>query len=286
VIRPERIDRENLDVQSRATIEQTPGLTFERGTETFADVGGLEFIQRFALRLAEGPQCPVVVVRVEELEKAMSGASGGDLSGTSSDALQVILSEMEDNDWNGILAYGPPGAGKSLFGKSFANTIGAKAVRFDPNATKQSLVGQSGQNIRRTMKVLKTIGGSRVFFIASVNRLEAIPPELQRRFRRGVWYFDAPTEDEQQVIWKLNREKYFIADDDPTPAGGVYTGADIRNICETAWALACPLQEALQYVVPLYKQSPRVISDARELAHGRFIDAGRGGTYQWKERDQ
>lgn len=279
-LRKAGFDGDLLNGAAKKLIEQTQGLTFEVGGETFDDIGGLEFAKEFGQRLGNGPERPTVIVRVEELEKAMSGASGGDLSGTSADALQVLLSEMEDNGWSGMLAYGAPGAGKSLYSKSLANTLGAKGLRFDPNATKGSLVGQSEQNIRAAMKTLRTIGGTRVFFVASVNKLENLPPELQRRFRCGVWFFDLPTDEQRPAIWAINREKHGIDPEDETPDETDLTGADIRNICETAHRLGCTLREALQFVVPLKTQSPAAIAEARARAKDRFIDANAGGTYK------
>lgn len=279
-LRKAGFDNGLLNSAAKKLIEQTQGLTFEVGGETFDDIGGLEFAKRFGERLGHGPERPTVIVRVEELEKAMSGASGGDLSGTSADALQVLLSEMEDNGWSGLLAYGAPGAGKSLYSKSLANTLGAKGLRFDPNATKGSLVGQSEQNIRAAMKTLKTIGGTRVFFVASVNRLENLPPELQRRFRCGVWFFDLPTDEQRPAIWAINRAKHSIPEDYETPDQTDLTGADIRNICETAHRLDCTLIEALEFVVPLKTQSPAAIAEARANAKDRFIDANQGGCYK------
>ena len=277
-LRADGIDIETLSIQAKALIEQTPGLTFERGKETFADIGGLGFIKEFGTRIFKGPKAPAVVVRVEELEKSMAGARG-DLSGTSGDALQVLLSEMEDNNWSGMLAYGVPGAGKSLVAKSLANTHQAKAIRFDINACKGSLVGQSERQIRQAMQVIRTIGGDRVFFIGSCNRLDSLPPELQRRFRAGVWFFDLPDKSERETIWKINRKRYNIPADDQHDDEEDLTGADIRNICEQAYMLQCSLAEARRYVVPLKQQSKSEIEASRTLATGRFTDASRGGVY-------
>ena len=277
-VRKSSLDTDCLDTQAKRLIEQTPGLTFERGSETFDDIGGLTAAKTFGRRLFAGPRRPSVVVRVEELEKAMAGTRG-DLSGTSSDALQVILSEMEDNQWSGMLAYGAPGAGKSLYSKTLANTHAAKAIRFDLNATKGSLVGQSEQRIRQALKVIKTLGGERVFFVASVNKLDGLPPELQRRFRCGVWYFDAPGEADRLAIWRLNQQRYKLESDD-YPDSRDLTGADIRNICEMAFALGCDYQEALNYVVPLKTQSPGAITAARRDADGRYLDAHNGGVFR------
>lgn len=277
-LRKEGIDMDTLHTQAKAIIETTPGLTFERGGETFDDIGGLEFAKEFGRRMFKGPKAPAVIVRVEELEKAMAG-SKGDLSGTSGDALQVLLSSMEDNNWSGMLAYGCPGAGKSLFAKSLANTHGAKALTFDINSCKGSLVGQSEQQIRRAMQVIHTIGGANVFFVASCNAMDSLPAALQRRFRSGVWMFDAPSEQERADIWALNRKKYQINPDEPSPDEADLTGADIRNICEQAYMLQCSLAEARRYVVPLKVQSPHDLENVRKLARGKFLDSAKGGVY-------
>lgn len=276
-LRKDGIDMDTLHTQAKAIIEQTPGLTFERGKETFEDIGGLDFAKEFGRRMFSGPKAPAVIVRVEELEKAMAG-SKGDLSGTSGDALQVLLSSMEDNGWSGLLAYGTPGAGKSLFAKSLANTYGAKAVTFDINSCKGSLVGQSEQQIRRAMQVIHTIGGANVFFVASCNAMDTLPAALQRRFRSGVWFFDTPSAKERLDIWNLNLKKFGITDEN-IPDEDDLTGADIRNIVEQAYTLNCSLAEARRYVVPLKVQAPADIEAGRKMAKGRFLDAAHGGVY-------
>lgn len=278
-VRKTGIDFSDLNRSVEKVIEQTKGLSYETGTETFDDIGGLEFAKTFGRRLFAGPRRPSLVVRIEELEKVMGGAAG-DLSGTSQDALQVLLSEMEDRGYSGLLSVGCPGAGKSLFSKSLANTFGVRPLRLDVNATRGSLVGQSGQQIRAAMKIINTIGGRDVFFVASVNRLDSIPPELQRRFRFGIWFFDVPSDRDRAAIWAIQRHKFQIADDDETPDERDLTGADIRNICETAYSLGCSLREALDYVVPLKVQSPDAIEAARKQAVGRFLNANIGGVYQ------
>lgn len=282
-LRPAGIEMDDLHTQAKALIEQTNGLTFERGSETFSDICGLDCAKEFGTRLFRGPERPAVVVRVEELEKSMAGAKG-DLSGVSGDALQVLLTSMEDNGFSGLLAYGCPGSGKSLFAKAMANTFGAKALRFDMNACRGSLVGQSEQMIRKAMQVIATIGGGNVFIVASCNRLESIPPELQRRFLSGVWFFDLPTAEGRKAMWKMYRTKYKVSADEPDCDEDDLTGADIRNVCKQAYTLGCSLAEARRFIVPLKSQSPQGIKDARTLAEGRFTCANFGGTYQSAEK--
>ena len=277
-LRQEGIEIDDLHIQAKAMIETTPGLTFERGNETFRDICGLDAAREFGERKFKGPDAPAVILRVEELEKSMAGAKG-DLSGVSGDALQVLLTSMEDNGFDGMLAYGSPGSGKSLFAKAMANTFGAKALRFDMNACRGSLVGQSEQMIRKAMQVISALGGKNVFIVASCNKLESIPPELQRRFLSGVWFFDLPSDAGRKAMWKMYRAKYKIAADEPDADEADLTGADIRNICKQAYSLNCGLAEARRFIVPLKSQSPQALKDARAMAEGRFTCASRGGVY-------
>jgi len=278
----ERFDLDGLMGAAKRLISETQGLSFEQGRETFADVGGLSHVRRYAERLFAGPHRPAAVVRVEELEKSMAG-SQGDLSGVSQDALRVWLQAMEENHWTGLLGAGPPGSGKSLLARSMANTFNAKPILFDVGACKGSLIGQSESRIRAAMQVLWAIAGPRAFFVASVNNLANVPPELQRRFTAGVWYFDTPSDEDRAEIWQKKLAQYGLESQRHLVTEFVdeadLTGADIRNICEAAVSLNCTVYDALQFVVPLKRQSPTIIAEARALAAGRFIDASRGGAY-------
>jgi hypothetical protein len=276
--RKEGIDFSDLNSSVQKMIEQTPGLGYERGKETFDDVGGLTFAKEYGSRMFQGPLRPAVIVRIEEIEKAMSGVSG-DTSGVRQDALQVILSAMEDFEWDGMLAFGPPGVAKSLFGKSLANTFGARPLTFDINATQSKWVGESGSQIRRALKVLEAIGGSRVFFIASCNDERALNTALKRRFTAGTWFFDVPSAEDREQIWEINRARYHIPGDDVTPDEEGMTGADIRKICKNAYRLGCGLAEAMRFTVLLKSSDQEIINVCRDQAKGRFIDASSGGTY-------
>ena len=271
------IDRARLRDNARKQINDTVGLSVESGTEDFGNIGGLDAIRDYLAKYFQGPRRPSVVVRIEEIEKALAGV-GSESSGTSGDALGAILTAMEDNRWTGILAYGVSGCGKSLVAKACANEFSAKAIRFDINACKGSLVGESEKQIRSAMDVIHAIGGERVFFIASMNQIASLPPELRRRFAAGTWYFDVPDKDARADIWRISCESFGVEHDGYDAE--MLTGADIRDIAQRAYELGCTTTEAARYHVPLCKAAPDAISQSRSDATNRYLDANKGGPYR------
>jgi hypothetical protein len=195
-----------------STIEQTAGLTVDRGTETFDDAGGLDQFKAFGLRLVQSDKAPLLYVRIDEIEKFLGGLGGGgnagDNTGVSQDALGVFLREMEDNGWNGLITLGHAGTGKSLITKSLANTASkvsgrrVLSVAMDLGSTKNSLLGESEKRLRTLFKTLKAVGGKRVCFVATCNDLDVMPPALRRRFKLGMW----------MLIFPVGREGRDLAD--------------------------------------------------------------------------
>src|SRR6185369_16181942 len=93
-------------------------LSLHRGTETFADLGGLEAIKAF---------CQKSLRRQESLSSASRP--------------------------RGILLLSPPGSGKSAFAKSLGNETGRPTITLDIGSLLGSLVGQSEQNIRQALRI-------------------------------------------------------------------------------------------------------------------------------------
>jgi hypothetical protein len=276
------IDTEQLWEHKRKMIEQTKGLRVHNAGETFADVGGLDAIKEFGRLLFTGQEPPSAIIWVDEIEKAMAGSSGpvGDSSGTSQDQLGQLLQEMQANKWPGMILPGPPGTAKSLFATALAAEHEVPCIALDLGAMKGSLVGQSEQQIRAALKVIRAVAGKGAYWVATCNRMESLPPELRRRFTDGIRFFDLPDEAERASIWTIMRKKFKIKETDTQPDDHQWTGADIRNVCALAYRLKVSLKKAATYITPVAKSDPHSIERLRKLAHNSFLSAGRDGLYQ------
>jgi|SRR5581483_6418951 len=276
-------------------IKNIKGLRFDTSRETFDDLGGLLAWKTFTHRLLSGRQRFKLVVRLEEIEKAMAGVGGdgkhGDTSGVSAGILGYLLEVFEDYGWTGALLFGVPGSGKSASSKALGNTFGIKTMVMDIAGAKESYVGASEQNVREQVKAIKAIGGNDILFLASCNGLDALPPALKRRFKLGVWFFNTPTKEERESIWTINVKKFSLNESQELPDQDGLTGADIRNICEIAYQLSspteeCSLAEAAQYIVPVCKSDPTSITQMQTLADGRFLSASLPGIYRMNPEEE
>lgn len=272
--------------RKRQAINQVAGLVMESPSDTLDDLGGMDNWKTFATKFWNGPRRPRVIVFIDEIEKAMggNGAMGGqgDTSGTSQDQLGVLLSEMEDRHQTGAIFLGPAGAGKSAAAKATAASFGVPLVRLDLGSAKGSLVGQSEQQIRAAMKAIVAIAGEGgAFFVATCNRIENLPPELRRRFRAGLWFFDLPDDAGRANIGRIHLEKAGLDVKSKAFFEGKqgWSGANIRDCCEMARDLQTTLDEAASFVVSAAKQD-NGLDRLRSMAAGRFLSASYPGTYQ------
>jgi len=269
----------------RSLIESVPGLSVDRERYSFDEVGGMNSAKSMGRALINGRVRPSLVVRIDEIEKSLTGAGsaglGSDTSGVSGDQLGVLLRNMEDNEWSGMIAVGPAGSGKTLFSTCLGATGDIPSIAVDLGATKNKWVGGSEKRVRALFKTILGMGGKgKVFFVATCNRLEALPPELRRRFKMGTWYFDLPTDDEKSLIWPIHLRKRGLDLKMKRPDDRGWTGAEIRNCCEMAWNLSIPLVKAADYIVPVAKADPERVRQLRSLANGRFLSAATPGVYR------
>lgn len=279
------IDLATLREFKRQAIAEHKGITMDTDDPllTFDNIGGLQEVTSFFHRGMTGPEAPLAVFRIDELEKALAGAGGrnseGDSSGTSQDALLNFLNAIEDKGWSFAIFLGPGGSGKSLVTKCLGPTFGIPSFTVDLGGTKGPLVGESQQNIRSLLNVMDGIAGSRALIIGTCNKLESIPPELKRRVTDGFWFFDIPTADELLPIWTVNKRQFGL-EEDPTPACPNWTGAEVRNCCRLARKLQCSLEHASKYIVPIWLSGQKSIQELRNMAHETFLSASVPGSYR------
>ena len=278
------IGKGGLDVpalweRKRRQIELTPGLKVHREGVTYADVGGSDTVKSFLGRVLTGQSKPAAVVFVDEIEKFMAGSAGGaDSSGVSQDQLGTLLAYMQDHGAAGCLFVGPPGSGKSAVAKATGNEAGIPTIQLDLGAMKGSLVGQSEQQVRAALKVITSVSNGRSLWIATCNAIADLPPELRRRFTLGTFFFDLPDAAERAAIWKIWLAKLGLSGKRPPDEG--WTGAEIRQCCDIAHRLGCPLVEAAAFVVPVSRSAADQLARLRQAAEGRFLSASKPGVYQ------
>ena len=271
--------------RKRQVIEQTPGLNVWRGGENFSDIGGVGNIKHFLSRVIKGTVPPRAIVFIDEIEKALAGASGGDTSGVAQDQLGALLAWMQDNSAAGIICIGPPGTAKSQIAKATGNEANVPTIALDLGAMKGSLVGESEERLRTALKVVKAMAQDRVLFIATCNSIGVLPPELRRRFTFGTFFFDLPNAEERAQIWTMYIAKYNLESPQIDFNDEGWTGAEIKQACEIAYRLQCSIDEAAAYIVPVSRSAADQIKQLRSQASGRFISASAPGIYRYQENE-
>ncbi len=273
---------EQLWERKRQAIEQAKGLSVWRGNERFADIGGYANLKGFLCQVIAGQRPMRGVVFLDEIEKAIG--TGQDTSGVSQDMLGQLLAWMNDNDARGLLLVGPPGTSKSMFAKATGNQAGVPTIAFDMGGMKGSHVGESEASMRSALKVCDAVTQKQALVIGTCNSIEALPPELRRRFTLGVFFVDLPDADERDGIWNIYENRYGVTGKRPADQG--WTGAEIKTCVSTACDLNLTKIQAAEYIVPVAKSAAERIEKLRNSASGRYISASYSGVYQKPEVNQ
>jgi len=260
-------------------------LTLHRGTESFADLGGLDSLKSFCTRA-------IAASRRQGAARA-----------------------------RGVLLLSPPGCGKSQFAKSLGNETGRPTLVMDIGALMGSLVGATEQNVRQALRIVdamspavlfldeceKALAGasgqsdsgvsarlfgslltylsdhtSDVFVVMTANDISKLPPELSRAERfDGVYFIDIPSLAEKEKIWPIHLGRYGLADAarERRPENRDWTGAEIQSACRLASLLDLPLKEAAKNVVPVAITAAESVEKLRAWAAGRCLDASRPGIF-------
>lgn len=280
------VDHGQLWERKAKMVQQTPGLSVWRGSESFKDLGGLSNLKQFLTRiLTSGNTAVRAVLWCDEAEKQLAGAAG-DLSGTSQDQMGVLLSFLQDKQVPVMLIVGHPGCGKSAIAKAAGSVAGAPVIALDLGAMKGSLVGQSEQQIRAALDIAIAVSDGKLIMIMTCNKLNSLPPELRRRCTLGTFFTDLPDSEEREAIWPIWLKHYDLNRKQTWPDDAGFTGAEIRACCDMAFRTGLSLKEASAYIVPIIRSAPEQVEGLRKFASNRFISASKPGVYQYNVEAQ
>lgn len=215
-VRTGKIDESHIKLiteEKRAMIRQSEALEFFPVSETFEDIGGLEYLKEWLLLRKEA---------------------------FSESAKKFGLPSPK-----GIALIGIPGTGKSLTAKAIGSIWRLPVLRLDVGALFGGLVGESEERTRKALAVANTIspcilwideiekafgqgdldGGTSarvfasiltwmqektapVFVVATANNISSLRPELLRKGRFDeIFFLDLPSESERREIFSVLLKK-------------------------------------------------------------------------------
>lgn len=286
-----RVDMESVWRGKIEIIEQEKGLKIFRNGPIFADIGGHDHAKRLLHNTAKGKRCPTMIVWLDEVEKSFH-AVGTDTSGTTTDQFKVLLTSVQDNDWDMCLLYGFPGTGKSLLCKAFGQEIKrltnheCQTVQADLGAMKHIWVGSSEARMRAFISVVEGMSqGGHVLFMCTCNAVDMLRQELMRRF---IWkiFCDFPNRKGKDETWEINAKRYKIPSNTPRPNDENWTGADIWQCNMIADQFGISLKDAAEFITPIYYSMAEQVEKMRTAASGKYLDADKPGPYLYKQEPQ
>lgn len=277
------LDIETLWTRKKDIVSQNPGLSYHSGKETLSDMFGVESVKKFGISLLKGKYAPTLILRMDEIEKQFAG-NGTDSSGTKGNLLGEFLTWVNDNGVICSLFLGVPGSSKSWSAYCLGGEFQKPVINYNVSGMEHEHVGMSSKHMRAANRTIDSISDKRVWLIATANSLTGLPPELISRFQvGGIFFFDAPSEEEKLGILKLKMAKYKLDDTQELPEMPGWTGRDIENCARKADLLSISLVEAAGYVVPLMTSHREQMEALRQSASGRFLSASLPGVYQYTE---
>lgn len=265
------------------SMKSVAGLDIMLPKENFSSIAGVQGAKAFLRMVINGRRRPRVVCFMDEVEKALGGATS-DLSGTTQALLEQFLYWTEQSKVDCILLTGIPGAGKSATARAVAGECGVPLAKASMSTVKGSLVGQSEANMNAMLKAISAIGQGRVLLIATSNNPDGLPPEVMARFKLGQFFYDLCDATESAALWVYYRNKYGL--NDPVPLGTEHwVGREIESCCDRAWLFGVPLVEAAQTIVPIYIAQKDKIESIRKKANNRYLSASKPGPYVYAPID-
>jgi SpoVK/Ycf46/Vps4 family AAA+-type ATPase len=243
---------------------------------------GCDSVRNFGIKFMNGKFSPTLILRQDEIEKQFAG-NGTDSSGTKGNLLGEWLTWVNDRRIICSLFLGVPGSSKSHSAYCMGGEFGRPVINYSIPGMEHEHVGMSSKHQRTAHKVLDAISDGRIWLIATANSLNGLPPELISRFQvGGIFFFDAPDDDEKLGILKLKIASYKLDPSQEIPDMTNWTGRDVDNCARKADTLGISLVEASDYIVPLLTSHKEQMDTLRQNANGRFLSASKPGVYEYK----
>lgn len=233
----------------------------------------------------------------------------------------------------GILLVGLPGCGKSLSAKATSNILGVPLIRFDVGRVFGGLVGQSEQNLRTAIQTVEAVGNcvlwidemdkafagmgggstdggtsqrvfgnfitwmqektAPVFIVATVNRIEGLPPELLRKGRFDeIFFVGLPSAKERGDILKIHTRKYGRDPDnfdfeEAVDVSAEFSGAELEEAVRSGLYTAfhhereletLDIVKAITATNPLAKSKSEALTKMAKWASSNAVNASKVST--------
>lgn len=282
--------------EKRKMITELGFISLYEGNDTFEQMGGLDHYKKFTSALLEGSKRSGIPVRGQLLIGVPGCGKSGSVKCLANETGRYLFrldlgaarsKWLGETDRNIKLAIDivesmqPSILTIDEVDKAFS---GAGSSSSDTD-------GGAGDRIFGAFLEWLNDHQSDVFVAFTANNISKLPPEFSRAGRfDGIFFFDLPTPEEREVIWKIHLNKYLGYD--PKVLEGAlkrlarlvkdseeWSGAEIEAACRLSALMNVDICSAIHSVVPLSRSSKQEIDLLRERAKGRYLSASKEGIY-------
>ncbi len=167
------LDISTLWTRKKDIVSTNPGLSYHQGKEKLKDMFGCESWIKFGTRLMTGPHRPTILVRMDEIQRQLSG-SDSDSSGTKGNLMGEFLTWVNDAGVICTLNLGVSGTSKSWGPYCLGGEYDIPVINYSVSAMEHKHVGESSRHMRTAHRVLESISDCNIWLIASANSLEGL----------------------------------------------------------------------------------------------------------------
>ncbi len=275
------LDMRELWARQKDMISQIRGLKIVHSEKRLDDVGGHENAKKRLRSIAKTGRVKVVA-RLDEFEKMFSG---DDSSGVMQRIRGKWLTWMEKVQAVGCLFAGVTGSGKSVLTEGVANELLLPFIDISIGDVMQKHVGESEENTELMFGMIEALGAGddgeieegSILIIATCNEWVNLTPEAQARLQYLRLFFEEPTAEERNAIWKIHEAYYEVSGERPDDSK--WTGREIKICCAKASLEKITLLDASETIIPALVSHSEEIKSMKDRAKGKFLSSAYNGAY-------